>query len=215
VPITLSARSVRSVALAGAAATLSIVLAACGANFNAQTAQPYQPAEGTNAASGGIVVRNLQILSDADGKGEVHGVVVNNGAESDTLVSITQAPPKPAAADTPPEDATPVKFGEFQPLTLQVGAAVRLPQTGGVEPTPSTTPSTTPTAVPTGNPTSTPKTPAPVAAAPFSVTGGKPGEMVSVVITFGKAGPITADVPILPEDHYSPTPRDDAAEGGH
>ncbi|MET7283448.1 hypothetical protein ABZS29_34800 [Kribbella sp. NPDC005582] len=210
-PITLSARSVRRVALAGAAATLSVVLAACGASFNAQTSQPYQPAEGTNAASGGIVVRNLLILSDADGKGEVHGVVVNNGAESDTLVSITQAPPKPAAADTPPEDATPVKFGEFQPLTLQVGAAVRLPQTGGTEPTPTTTPSTTPSTTPTA----TPKTPAtPAAAAPFSVTGGKPGEMVSVVITFGKAGPITADIPILPEDHYSPSPRNDA-EAGH
>ncbi len=214
-PITLSARSVRSVALAGAAATLSIVLAACGANFNAQTAQPYQPAEGTNVASGGIVVRNLLILSDAEGKGEIHGVVINNGTGSDTLVSITQAPPKPTTPDTPPVDATPVTFGEFSPLTLQVGAAVRLPQTGGTEPTPTTTPSTTPSTTPTATPTGTPKTPATPAAAPFSVTGGKPGEMVSVVITFGKAGPITADVPILPEDHYSPTPRDDAPEGGH
>ncbi|MFC9687989.1 hypothetical protein ACFTSF_05580 [Kribbella sp. NPDC056951] len=207
-PITLSARSVRRAALASAAATLSIVLAACGANFNAQTAQPYQPAEGTNASSGGIVVRNLLVLADEHGKGELHGVVINNGTASDTLVSITQAPPKPPTADTPPEDPAPVTFGKFDPLSLAVGAALRLPQTGGVDPTPTVTPSTTPTVTPSG----TPKTPA---AAPFSVTGAEPGKMVNVVITFAKAGPITTDIPVLTDDHYAPTPRDDAPKGEH
>ncbi len=211
-PITLSARSVRRAALAGAAATLSIVLAGCGAGFNAQTAQPYQPAEGTNASSGGIVIRNVLVLADEHGKGELHGVVVNNGTTTDTLVSITQAPPAPPVADAPAVDATPVTFGKFSPLALQVGAALRLPQTGGIEPTPSTTPTATPTVTPTATPTSTPKTPA---AAPFSVTGAKPGEMINVVITFAKAGPITTDVPVLTEDHYAPTPRDDAPKGEH
>ncbi|WP_202869265.1 hypothetical protein, partial [Kribbella antibiotica] len=134
-PITLSSRSVRRAALAGAAATLSIALAACGANFSAQTTQPYQAAEGTNASSGGIVLRNLIVLASEDGKGELHGVIVNNGDSTDTLVSITQAPPKPS---TPAPGAVPVEpvvvtFGEFAPLALKVGAALRLPQTGGVE----------------------------------------------------------------------------------
>ncbi|TDC14355.1 hypothetical protein, partial [Kribbella albertanoniae] len=133
-PITLSARSVRRAALAGAAATLSIVLAGCGAGFNAQTAQPYQPAEGTNASSGGIVIRNVLVLADEHGKGELHGVVVNNGTATDTLVSITQAPPAPPVADAPAVEANPVTFGKFSPLALQVGAALRLPQTGGIEP---------------------------------------------------------------------------------
>jgi hypothetical protein len=219
VPITLSSRSVRRAALAGAAATLSIALAACGANFSAQTTQPYQAAEGTNASSGGIVLRNLIVLATEDGEGELHGVVVNNGDSTDTLVSITQAPPKPTPAanpDVPPVEPAVVTFGKFDPLSLKVGAALRLPQTGGVEPTPTTTPSatptTTPTATPTGAPTATPKTPA---AAPFSVTGAKPGTMVNIVITFTKAAPITIDIPVLTEDHYAPTARNDAPAGEH
>nr|WP_238355415.1 hypothetical protein [Kribbella sandramycini] len=213
----MSSRSVRRTALTAAAATLSIVLGACGANFNAQTAQPYQPAEGTNADSAGIAVRNLLVVASADGKGELHGVLVNNGAAADTLVSITQAPPKPVApvaeGEQPPAPVV-VTFGKFEPLPLALGDSITLPQTGGIEPTPTATPTSTPTATPTATPTTTPS---PAAPKPFSVTGGKPGTMIDVVITFGKAAPITTHIPVITEDHFSPTPRDDAekGEGGH
>ncbi|MFK4084331.1 hypothetical protein ACI2LF_09505 [Kribbella sp. NPDC020789] len=211
-PITLSSRSVRRAALAGAAATLSIVLAACGASFDAQTSQPYQPAEGTNASSGGIAVRNLLVLSTEDGKGELHGVVVNNGTSTDTLVSVTQAAPGTPDGQDGGDQPGVVTFGKFAPLPLQVGAAVRLPATGGTEPTPTTTPSATPTGTPTATPTGTPKTPE---AQPFSVDGGKPGQMVNVTLTFAHAAPITTYIPVLTEDHYTPTPRDDAPKGEH
>ncbi|MFF1817034.1 hypothetical protein ACFVWG_07045 [Kribbella sp. NPDC058245] len=213
-PITLSARSVRRAALAGAAATLSIALAACGASFSAQTSQPYQAAEGTNASSGGIVVRNLLVLASEDGKGELHGVVVNNGTATDTLVSVTQAAPGTPDGQDGSDQPGVVTFGKFEALPLQVGAALTLPQTPGVE-APATTPSTTPTAVPTDAPTATPATPTAAPAKPFSVTGAKPGQMVNVTLTFAKAAPITTYVPVLTEDHYTPTPRDDAPAGEH
>ncbi len=49
---------------------------------------------------------------------------------------------------------------------------------------------------------------------PITVTGGKPGQMINVVITFGAAAPITTYIPVLTEDHYSPSPRADG-EGGN
>jgi hypothetical protein len=34
--------------------------------------------------------------------------------------------------------------------------------------------------------------------------------MIKLTITFGKAGPITASIPVLTLDHYSPSPRPDS-----
>jgi hypothetical protein len=174
VPITLSSRSLKRTALAGAAATLSIALTACGASFNAQTQQHYQAAEGTNADSGSIAVRNMLVLATADGKGELHSAIINSGGSDDTLVGITQAP-----ADTPDgQDGSwqpgEVTFGNIRTFTLKTGAALTLPPTTGGE--------------------------------PITVSGAKPGQMVNVTITFGQAAPITAYIPVLTEDHYSPTP---------
>ncbi|TWD81571.1 hypothetical protein FB561_2687 [Kribbella amoyensis] len=177
-PITLTRQAVRRTFAATATVTLSIALTACGANFNAQTAQPYQPAEGTNADSGSIAVRNLLVMASEDGKGELHGAIVNNGADPDTLVSIASAPEgtEPAGAT---EDPVSVTFGNVRPMTLVPGQMLSLP---------------------------------PATGAPFTVTGGKPGDMVAVTITFGKAAPITTAIPVLTLDHYSPSPRADGGE---
>ncbi|MFI6675137.1 hypothetical protein [Kribbella sp. NPDC050470] len=201
-PITLSSRSVRRAALAGAAATLSIVLTACGANFNAQTLQPYQAAEGANADSGSIAVRNVLVIASEDGKGELHAVIVNNGSEDDTLVGIAQAPAQTqdgqAGGDQPGE----VTFGNVKELDLKAGTSTLLPPAAGE--------GTEATATPTPSSTETPAAPG----EPITVTGAKPGQMVNVTMTFGKAAPITTYIPVLAEDHYSPSPRADG-EGGH
>jgi copper(I)-binding protein len=182
VPITLSTRGLRRTAAAGVTVTLSFALMACGANFNAQTSQPYQPAEGTNADSGSIAVRNLLALASEDGKGELHGVIVNKGTADDTLVKIEPAPAAPAADGTvPAEEPVTVTFGNVRPMTLAAGGTLTLPP-------------------PTGQ--------------PFTVTGGKPGDMIKLTITFAKAAPITTSIPVLTLDHYSPTPRDDAEPHG-
>jgi hypothetical protein len=190
VPITLSSRFVRRTALAGAAATLSIALAACGANFNAQTMQQYQPAEGTNANSGSIAVRNVLVLASEDGKGELHAVIVNNGGTDDTLVGIAQAPAGTTDGQAGGDQPGDVTFGNVKTLDLKAGSSTRLPPDKGLE-----------------------AENAEASGEPITVTGGKPGQMINLTITFGQAAPITAYVPVLTEDHYSPTPRAD--EGGH
>jgi hypothetical protein len=175
VPIT-TQRLLRRTALAGAAVTLSIVAAGCGANFNAQTQQPYQAAEGTDAMSGPIAVRNMLVLASEDGKGRLYGSIVNTGQEPDRLVGIAAAPADAGdrAAGTP----EPVTFGGVRSVTLQPGESLILPpKTGG----------------------------------PITVSGGEPGRMIKVTITFGEAAPITASVPVLTEDHYSPSPRPEAS----
>ncbi|WP_246485958.1 copper chaperone PCu(A)C [Kribbella qitaiheensis] len=54
----------------------------------------------------------------------------------------------------------------------------------------------------------------PAGGAPVTVTGGKPGGMIKVTITFGKAAPITTSIPVLTLDHYSPTPHPDTEQEG-
>ncbi|MEV5964688.1 hypothetical protein AB0L70_23145 [Kribbella sp. NPDC051952] len=188
-PITLSSRSVRRTALAGAAATLSIALAACSASFSAPTSQPYQAAEGTNADSGSIHVRNMLVLADADGKGELHTVIVNDGTEDDTLVKLAQAPAGTADGTDGGWQPGTVTFSEpKQPLELKAGSSILLPPSSSSQVA------------------SSENDPNAAQVEPISVTGAKPGQMVNVTITFGKAAPISAYVPVLTDDHYSPTP---------
>ena len=172
-PITLSPRTVRRTALAGATVTLSIAVTACGANFNAETSQPYQSADGTDASSGPIAVRNMLVLASDNGKGELHSVIVNTGQDDDLLVGMAAAPADAAAQTGSNSTATAVEFGNVRPMTLKADASLTLPPSSGK---------------------------------PITVTDGKPGQMIKVTITFGKAAPITALVPVLRQDHYSQSP---------
>jgi len=215
VPITLSSRFARRTALASAAATLSIALAACSASFNAPTLQPYQAAEGTNFESGQLKIRNMLVLADAEGKGELHSVIVNDSDEPDTLVGIAQAAPGTQDGQAGADQATDVKFeGLTQPIDLEPHTALRLPGTDSppiaeAGATPSATPSETPSETPSAAPTDTPSAPEPGAEAAgpaIIVTGAKPGQMVNVTVTFGTAAPVSAYIPVLTDDHYSPSP---------
>jgi hypothetical protein len=188
VPITLSSRSVRRTALAGAAATVSIALSACSAGFSAPTSQEYQAAEGTNANSGSIHVRNMLVLADATGKGELHTVIVNDGPGNDTLVKLSQAPAGTADGIDGNWEPGEVTFSALKkPLDLPAGSSTLLP------PAPTD-----------GNGEDE--------GDPITVTGAKPGQMLNVTITFGTAAPISAYVPVLTDDHYSPTPGSAAAQ---
>ena len=152
--------------------------------------QPYQPAEGTNADSGSIAVRNVLVLASEDGKGELHAVIVNNGGSDDTLVGIEQAPPGTADGQAGGDQPAEVTFGNVKPVDLKAGTSTLLPPATGAE-------------AESGE----------VSGEPITVTGGKPGQMINVVITFGKAAPITAYIPVLTLDHYSPSPRADGTHG--
>jgi hypothetical protein len=184
VPITLSSRSVRRTALAAAAATVGIALTACSASFSAPTLQPYQAADGTNADSGSIHVRNMLVLADSEGKGELHTVIVNDGPDDDTLVKVAQAPAGTQDGQAGGDQPGKVTFSELeQPVDLKAGTSTLFPPAGTAGETPG----------------------AEVGGATITVTGAKPGQVVNVIITFGKAAPITTYIPVLTDDHYSPT----------
>ncbi len=160
-PISLPPRA-KSIAAAGAALLLPLsVSAACSASFGAQTLQPYQSAEGVNADSGSLAVRNVLVLADAEGKGVLHGVIVNRGTTDDRLASITADP-----------SAAGVTVSGSQEPPLPAGAAVPLGTSSEA----------------------------------ITVNGAKPGQMVKLTLTFADAGPVTRDVPVLADDHFSPTP---------
>lgn len=66
-----------------------IVLTGCGASFNAQTNQPYQPAEGTNSRDGDIYVLNALVVTDGRGDGTVVTTLINQRDADDALQSVT------------------------------------------------------------------------------------------------------------------------------
>lgn len=66
----------------------ALLLTGCG--FNAQTLQPYTPAEGVNAQVGTVKVRNLVLVSDESGKGYVSASLVSS--VNDALVKVSGAP---------------------------------------------------------------------------------------------------------------------------
>jgi hypothetical protein len=173
VPISpLPQRTVRSILATGAAVLLAAsVTAGCGAGFDAQTNQVYQAAEGANGDSGSIAARNFLIVADDQGKGTLHGVLVNTGDTDDRLASI--------AVDPSVEG---VRVTGAEPAPLPAGESVTL---SGRE----------------------------SGSKPVAVTGAKPGQMIKLTVSFGDAGPITMLVPVITEDHHSPSPKPKATEG--
>ncbi len=63
-------------------------LVGCGAGFDAQTNQVYQPAAGINDRSGDVYVLNALVVTDGSGYGTVSASLVNKAAEDDALVEV-------------------------------------------------------------------------------------------------------------------------------
>lgn len=190
--------TVRSVLGGAAALVLAVsVTAGCGAGFDAQTNQPYQAAEGANGEAGSIAARNFLVIADDAGKGVLHGVLVNTGETDDRLASIRLD-----------ESVEGVKLSGSSAQSLPAGGALSLG--GSLLPNATGTPeasegSETPGASETPGSGTTVK--------PVRLTGAKPGRVLKMTISFGTAGPITVQVPVITTDHYSPTPKPTVAEG--
>jgi hypothetical protein len=109
----------RSARLIATAAISLTALTGCAAGFDAQTVQPYQPAEGTNAQAGSLAVRNLTVMADHEGKGKLFGAIVNTGSSEDRLTKVDAAP-----------DAEGIKVtgGSY---VLPAGRALTLPPASG------------------------------------------------------------------------------------
>src|SRR6478609_4579438 len=86
------ARAPRTLVATLLGTALLLLVSACG--MNAQTSQPYTPAEGVNAdvgAAGALVqVRNLMILSREDGSGYLSASII--AQERDAMTAVAGAP---------------------------------------------------------------------------------------------------------------------------
>jgi len=84
----------QSVRLGGAVAALCAGLALSGCGFDAQTLQPYTPAQGVNTDVQSVKVRNLVIIANQSGRGRVSASLVATG-NADALAAVSGTAHKP------------------------------------------------------------------------------------------------------------------------
>ncbi|MFT3970922.1 MAG: hypothetical protein QM695_11780 [Micropruina sp.] len=76
----------------GVSLCIPLALALTGCGMDAQTLQPYTPAEGVNSTTGPVMVRNLLIVADSTGRGVVSASVATY--TGDTLTGVSGTPQK-------------------------------------------------------------------------------------------------------------------------
>lgn len=73
------------------AAAMLPVLSACAASFGAATQDPYAPADGVQANSGSLQLRNLVLVVTGANQATLVGTVFNKGDEPDAIVAVSSA----------------------------------------------------------------------------------------------------------------------------
>ena len=109
-------------ALASLLLSFGLVGLVAGCGFDAQTLQPYTPADGANVDVGSdneLKVRNLVVISRTEGQGIVSASVVSGTGDRLTAVTVTPAP-----LDSSP--ATPATATVSQPIEIARGTNVVL-----------------------------------------------------------------------------------------
>lgn len=174
IPTTLGAVIVRRSLAAAVLVLAAPVLSSCGGNFNQQTNQIYNPAEGVDDRSGQVDVLNALVVSTEKGSGTVIATFVNNdqdredslksiaGAGSDADLEITPGGPTAIAAGGLLNLAERgqnfvvgerVQAGYFVELTFTfdhgTAITVNAPVVNGAEPEYTSVPQPTPTGTPT------------------------------------------------------------------
>lgn len=79
-------RSWRRLALAAGAL---VVVSGCAAGFDAQTNQPYQPADGVTVRHGSMYVLDALVVTNGHGHGTVVAALVNQSGATDSLTTLT------------------------------------------------------------------------------------------------------------------------------
>jgi len=71
-----------------AAAVLAPLLAGCGAGFQAETNQIYQPGPGISIRAGGVFALNTLIVTDGNSNGTLVASLINQAARPDALIHV-------------------------------------------------------------------------------------------------------------------------------
>jgi len=83
----------RARVLPGLVLAATLTATGCASSFDAQTNQPYQPAEGVNDRSGEVYVISALVVTDDEGNGTAVAGLVNERAEPDTLRTVSATGP--------------------------------------------------------------------------------------------------------------------------
>ena len=117
-----SAVNVRRSLAAAALVLAGPVLSSCGANFDAQTDQVYNPAAGVDDRSGSIDLLNALVVSGTNGSGTVIATLVNNSrTQADKLTGVAGAGQDQALQVTP-----------GGPIDIRPGGLVNLATDGSI-----------------------------------------------------------------------------------
>ncbi|HEY3471794.1 MAG TPA: hypothetical protein VGL47_42140 [Amycolatopsis sp.] len=198
----------------------ALVLAGCGAGQITQTDTQQPAVNGTYAQVKTIVLRDAAVQYPTSGAGYAAGAtpaltltIVNQGAQDDTLVSVTT------------EDGTQATVGGSKDVvaghSLVIGPDDAVESTNEVEPTSSGAP-TSSSQAPTSSTGTSSATSSSSAEAPSSsvtptaapATVGKatvtlpalkqplwPGQVIKVTFVFKNAGPVTVELPVAAPAH--------------
>ncbi|MDT7802473.1 MAG: hypothetical protein QOI78_5906 [Actinomycetota bacterium] len=204
----------------------ALALAGCGAGQITQTDTQQPAVNGTHAQVKTVALRDVAVQYPPSGAGYASGAtpaltltIVNQGAQDDTLVSVTT------------EDGTPATVGGSKDIvaghSLVIGPDDAVESTNEAQPTSSGAPTSSAAAPATGTSstgtgtsstgTATSSSAAPSAgvtptAAPATVGKGTvtlpalkqplwPGQVVKVTFVFKNAGPVVVDVPVAAPAH--------------
>lgn len=156
-------------------------LSSCGGNFNQQTNQIYNPAEGVDDRSGRVDVLNALVVSTENGSGTVVATLVNNdldrddslksiaGAGSDSNLEVTPGGPTAIPAGGLLNlaergrnfvEGERIRAGYFVNITFTFdrgkAITVNAPVVNGAEPEYTSVPQPTPTGTPSPSETASP-----------------------------------------------------------
>lgn len=96
--------TLRRLARAATPVVALVLVTGCGANFNASTNIPYQPAEGTNDRSNGVYVLNTLAVTDGEGDATIVARLVNQQDDDDQLLNFAVATLEGDAIEVAPLD---------------------------------------------------------------------------------------------------------------
>jgi hypothetical protein len=162
-------RSARRVALVALTAILvGLGASGCAAGFNANTAKPYAPSNGSVASIGNLRIRNVVVVQSLDGGlSELYATVVSIGGGPDGYGTVAGTDVSPA-----PDTLTGISVAGASPVSIP-GGSITIPPGAKIDLGPSGTH---------------------VFLDNFTV---RRGEIASVTLTFATAGTVTLSALVM------------------
>lgn len=98
----------------------------CGAGFDAQTNQPYQPVPGVTVRTSDVYTVNTLVVTDGDGDGTVVTSLINQAAESDKLVGLTATDTQGDTVEVSPLPDGGIELAPQQAIQTATDGALRV-----------------------------------------------------------------------------------------